>query len=89
MTNDEKWEVLRVNIESLHSNVHQLWEASQRHDAAISRISDLMEKNEERMEKNEERMAALIENSIRLNNIVIAHDEQLHDHGRRLKDLEG
>jgi hypothetical protein len=31
----ERIEALRVNIVSLHSSAHELFEASQRHDAAI------------------------------------------------------
>jgi hypothetical protein len=27
---------LHVNIESLHANIHELWQASQRHDAALA-----------------------------------------------------
>jgi hypothetical protein len=45
MTEDERFETLRINIESLHSNVHELWEASQRHDAAITRLLALAEQD--------------------------------------------
>jgi hypothetical protein len=31
-------EELRLNIESLHASVHELFEASQRHDAVISKL---------------------------------------------------
>lgn len=38
MTDEERFEQLRVNMESLQANVHELWEASQQHDAAISKL---------------------------------------------------
>jgi hypothetical protein len=36
VTIDERIEALRINIESLHASVHELFEASQRHDGAIA-----------------------------------------------------
>ena len=35
---DERLEALRVNIESLHASVHELYEASQRHDSQIAQL---------------------------------------------------
>ena len=54
MNIDERIEALaasidaqRVNIESLHSNVHELWEASQRHDRVIDKILVAVEQDGE------------------------------------------
>ena len=40
--NFEEWiEALRVNVDTLHANVHELFEASQRHDAQIAELITL------------------------------------------------
>jgi hypothetical protein len=38
MTNEQWIQALRVNVKSLHSSVHELFEASQRHDAIIEKL---------------------------------------------------
>jgi hypothetical protein len=75
VTDEEKWEVLRVNIESLHASVHEP-RASQRHDA-ISKLSELTEENDRRISM---RIAELARKNALLDKIIT---------GRRLNDLEG
>lgn len=67
---DDRIEALRLNIESLHSNVHALWEASQRHDAAIEKLIE-----SERSLNG--KMGDLTDTMNRLANIVIRHEERL------------
>jgi len=35
---DERIRALQVNIESLHGNIHELWESVQRHDEQIAQL---------------------------------------------------
>lgn len=74
MTEDEKWEQLRINIESLHSNIHELWESAQKHDAALRELT--------------RRMANLMDLYDRLGNIALYHDEQLEEHWKRIGRLD-
>jgi hypothetical protein len=47
MTPDERIEALRVNIESLHSNVAQLYEVAGRHDGQIAKLTELLAQDAE------------------------------------------
>lgn len=47
MTFDEKLEALRINIESLHAATADLFEASQRHDAQIAKIIEVVNQDAE------------------------------------------
>jgi peptidoglycan hydrolase CwlO-like protein len=84
MTNDE----LRYHIESLHANLHQLFEQSQKHDEQIAA-------NATQIAANATQIAALVkasqqdgENIRALARIAELHQARLDDHGQRLTDLE-
>ena len=70
MNIDERIEALRVNIESLHSNINELWESSQRHDAAIEKLIEAQTELTKKVADHEDTWN-------RLANIVIRHEERL------------
>jgi len=67
-------DVQRVNIESLHAGIHELYET-------VQRSAEEWEKRQARLEqrRNEDanRLRAVEEMSLRLANIVIRHEERL------------
>jgi hypothetical protein len=63
MTIDERIEALTVNVETLHSNIHELWESVQ--------------KDRERVDATERAIQEIRTMNLRLANIVIRHDERL------------
>ena len=67
---DDRIEALRVNIESLHASVHELWESSQRHDAAIGKLTETMDRLAGMVADHEETWH-------RLANTVIRHKGRL------------
>jgi hypothetical protein len=70
MTDDE----LRVNLESLRAACHELFEASQRHDAQIAQLTVIARD--------------ALDSIKRLERIATAHQDRLDDHERRIDDLE-
>ena len=70
MNLDERLEALRINIESLHSNVAQLVEAGQATDQRIDKMTA-------EVNKLTGHMAKLTQTMDRLANIVIRHEERL------------
>ena len=89
---DERIQALTVNIESLHSSVHELWEASQRHDSQIEESRKDMDQARKdadaRLAKLEIYMGRMMQSITRLSNIAAVHDIQVADHSQRITDLE-
>jgi hypothetical protein len=79
MTIDERLEKLAERHEALAQSVEMLTADARELVSAQKRFEDDMR----------ERIAALLDNNNRLSTIIIAHDEPLDDHDRRLGDLEG
>lgn len=74
MTIDERLEALAVNIESLHSNIHQLWETVQNGRADSERRLRAVEDATREMK---DMSLKLTDTMNRLANIVIRHEERL------------
>jgi hypothetical protein len=91
MTDDE----LRVNLESLHAACHDLFEASQRHDAQIAQNAALIAQNAKQIAENGTYIRALakiaedaLDSIKRLERIATAHQDRLDDHQSRIENLE-
>ena len=77
MNIDERIEALRVNIESLHSNLAHLVETTQATDGRIDRLTDNIDKLTGRVDTLTGHMTNLTVTMDRLANIVIRHEERL------------
>ncbi len=96
---DARIQALTVNMESLHANVHELWEVSHRHDTAIAesrKEMDQMRRDADqarrdadaRTAKLETYMARMMQSITRLSNIAAVPEVQIADHSQRIADLE-
>ena len=91
MTDDE----LRVNLESLHAACHELFEASQRHDAQIAEngthiraVAQIAEDTLDRIQRLERIASDSLDSIKRLERIATAHQDRLDDHQGRIENLE-
>lgn len=77
MTDDE----IRLNLESLHASTHELFEAVQRHD-----------KHLERLTADAQRLITIAADALRsvqsLERIATAHQQRLDEHDGRIERLE-
>src|SRR5690349_12812260 len=96
MTIDERLEALAVNIESLHSSVHELYETVQQNSIAIRgnsvNIESLHSSVHELYETVQQNSIAIRENSIAIrenSEHIRALVRVAEIHERRLSDLEG
>jgi hypothetical protein len=90
MTDDE----LRLNIQSLHAACHELFEASQRHDAQIAEnatyiraLAQIASDTLDSIKRLEQVADDALDSIKRLERIATAHQDRLDDHERRIEDL--
>lgn len=98
MTDDE----IRLNLESLHASTHELFEAVQRHDKYLERLTadaqslhaSTHELNEavQRHDKHLERLITIAADALQsvqsLERIATAHQQSLDEHDGRIERLE-
>jgi methyl-accepting chemotaxis protein len=84
MTDDE----LRTNLESLHFACHDLFEASQRHDAQIEQLIGASQRHDAQIQQLTEIARDALDSIKRLERIATAHQDRLDDHEERIEGIE-
>jgi septal ring factor EnvC (AmiA/AmiB activator) len=91
MTDDE----LRLNIASLHAACHELFQASQRHDAQIAQnatyiraLAQIADETLGSIKRLEQIANNTLDSIKRLERVATAHQDRLDDQEERIEDLE-
>ncbi|HLI86233.1 MAG TPA: hypothetical protein VKV17_20125 [Bryobacteraceae bacterium] len=84
MTDDE----LRTNLTSLHDSCHELFEASQRHDAQIEALIGASQRHDAQIAQLTAIARDALDSIKRLERIATAHQDRLDNHEQRIEGIE-